>query len=182
MGFVACIEGGVLERQALLLFESIRLYTGRFRDCPIYALSPRAGHCVSDDARRRLGALGVHYSDALLNTECPQYGSANRVAAAAHIEETRRHEILVILDSDTLFLREPGAFILPRDSDIMARPVDLKGVSTAGPGDPGDAYWRDLCRCCGVEYERIPWGESFVDGQRIKAKTAGWWWRGEGLG
>ena len=89
VGFVACIEGGVLEAQALLLFESIRRYTDRFKDCAIYALSPRAGHAISTDTRRRLDDLRVHYSDTILNSECREYGSANRVAAAAHIEATR---------------------------------------------------------------------------------------------
>src|SRR5882762_6080827 len=80
-GFVACIEGGVLEAQALLLFESIRQYAGRFRDCPIYALSPRSGHAISESARYKLDKLRVTYIDEVLNTECPEYGSANRVAA-----------------------------------------------------------------------------------------------------
>ncbi len=173
VGFVACIEGGTLEGQALLLFESVRRYAGRFKDCPVYAHSPRAGHAVSSDARRRLDELGVHYSDEILNAACPQYGSANRVAAAAHVEETTAHEVLVVLDSDTLFLREPSEFILPRGTDVALRPVDLKGVSTTGGGDVCDAYWRDLCRCCGVAYEDVPWGESFVDGQRIKANYNG---------
>ena len=39
IGFVACIEGGVLEAQTLLLFESIRRHAGRFKDCALYALS-----------------------------------------------------------------------------------------------------------------------------------------------
>ena len=169
VGFVACIEGGVLEAQALLLFDSIRRYAGRFRDCPLYALSPRAGHAISTDARRRLDELGVVYVETILNTECPEYGSANRVAAAAHIEETRPHEILVILDSDTLFLREPSEFILPPDVDVAVRPVDLKGMSTVGPSDAFDIYWQDLCRCCCVDYDQLPWTESFVDRQRIKA-------------
>jgi len=39
--------------QALLLFESIRRYTGRFKDCAIYALSPRAGHAISIDIRKK---------------------------------------------------------------------------------------------------------------------------------
>ena len=52
VGFVACIESGVLEAQALLLFESIRRYTARFKDCAIYALSPRAGHAISTDTRK----------------------------------------------------------------------------------------------------------------------------------
>src|SRR6267142_1768804 len=86
VGFVACIEGGVLEAQALLLFESIRRYAGRFRDCAIYALSPRSGHSISESARYKLDKLRVSYIDAILNTECLEYGPANRVAAGAYIE------------------------------------------------------------------------------------------------
>jgi len=169
VGFVACIERGELERQALLLFESIRSYTGRFRDCAIYALSPRAGYAISENARRRLDALGVNYIDAVLNTECPENGPANRIAAAAYIEEKHPHEILVILDSDTLFLREPNAILLRPDVDVAVRPEACKGMGTTGPTDPFDGYWRDLCRCCGVDYEQIPWTESFADRRRIKA-------------
>ncbi len=172
-GFVACIEGGVLEAQTLLLFESIRRYAGRFRDCSLYALSPRTGHAISKNARRELDELGAEYVDTILNTDCPEYGSANRVAAAAHIEDQRRHEILVILDSDTLFLREPGEFVLPPDIDVAVRPVDIKGISTAGPKDSCDTYWRDLCRCGGIDYDEIPWSESFVDRRRIKANYNG---------
>jgi hypothetical protein len=173
VGFVACIEGSVLEAQALLLFESIRQYAGRFRDCPIYALSPRAGHGISRSTRNRLDELRVNYIDVILNTECREYGSANRVAAAAYVEDVYPHEILVILDSDTLFLREPDKILLPPDVDVAVRPVDLKGMCTNGPADPFDSYWRDLCRCCGVDYEGIPWSESFVDRQRIKATYNG---------
>jgi hypothetical protein len=173
LGFVACIEGGLLESQALLLFDSIRRYAGRFRSCPIYALSPRAGHSISRGGRRRLDALQVVYDDTVLNVDCPQYGSANRVAAAAHIERTRRHDILVVLDSDTLFLREPVEFVLDAEVDAAARPVDLKGISTSGREDTFDAYWRDLCRCCGVDYDAIPWRRSYVDGKHIKANYNG---------
>lgn len=169
VAFVACIENGSLESQALLLFDSIRRYGGSLKDSPIYALSPRAGHAISIDARKRLDALEVHFSDALLNTEVPEYGSANRVTAAAHIEDTRTHEILVILDSDTLFLREPCQLVLPPDVDVAVRPVDLKGISTSGPDDPCDAYWRALCRSAGIDYDVLPWNESFVDRNRIKA-------------
>jgi hypothetical protein len=173
LAFVACIEGGVLERQALLLFESIRRYAGRFSNSPIYALSPRAGHAISNSAHGELDRLGVTFNDKLLNTECTEYGSANRVAAAAYVEAVYPHEILVILDSDTLFLREPDKFVLPPEVDVAIRPVDVKGMCTTGPADPFDRYWRDLTRCCVVEYDAIPWIESFVDGQRIKASYNG---------
>jgi hypothetical protein len=173
VGFVACIERGVLEAQALILFESIRQYTGDFRDCSIYALSPRSGHGISKSARQKLDELSVNYIDVILNTECTKYGSANRVAAAAYVEQVHPHDILVILDSDTLFLREPNRILLPPEVDVALRPVDVKGMCTAGPADPFDIYWRELCRCCGVDYEEIAWTESFVDHHRIKASYNG---------
>ena len=175
VGFVACIERGVLEAQALLLFESIRRYTDRFKECAIYALSPRAGHEITIDTRRKLDDLHVHYIDTILNSECREYGSANRVAAAAHIEAPRRHEILVILDSDTLFLREPCEFLLAPDIDVALRPVDIKGMCTDGPQDGFDIYWQALCRCCGVDYDEIPWSETSIDRHRIKASYNGGW-------
>ena len=173
VGFVACIEGGILEAQTLLLFESIRRYAGRLNNCSLYALSPRAGHPISIAARGRLNDLGARYIDTVLNTECPEYGSANRVAAAAHIEDTCPHDILVILDSDTLFLREPSEFLLPPEIDVAVRPVDVKGISTTGPEDSFNTYWHDLCGCCGVDYDEIPWSESFIDRRRIKANYNG---------
>jgi hypothetical protein len=173
VGFVACIERGVLEDQALLLFESIRQYAGCFRDCSIYALSPRLGHTISQRTRRSLDELRVNYIDEVLNTECREYGSANRVAAAAYIEKVSSHQFLVILDSDTLFLREPEMVLLPSDVDVALRPVDVKGMCTTGPDDPFDRYWRDLCNCCGVDYDQIPFTESFIDHYRIKASYNG---------
>lgn len=173
LAFVACIEGGVLEAQALLLFESIRRYTGRFGGCDLYALSPRAGHLISAAARARLDSLGAHYVDEVLNTECPEYGSANRVAAAAYVEQKHPHDLLVVLDSDTLFIREPEEFDLAPGVDVAVRPVDVKGMCTKGWLDPADAYWRELCRLCGVDYEDVPWAESFVDRRRIKASYNG---------
>jgi hypothetical protein len=173
VGFVACIERGALEAQAILLFESIRQYGGRFRDCAIYALSPRTGYGIAESSRHQLDELRVTYIDEVLNTECLEYGSANRVAAAAHVERFYPHEILVILDSDTLFLRDPERIQLPADIDVAVRPVDIKGMCTTGPADPFDTYWRDLCFCCGVDYDEIPWTESFADQQRIKASYNG---------
>ena len=172
LAFVACIEAGTLERQALLLFESIRAF-GSLAECPIYALAPRAGLGVGRATRQRLEGWHVEYIDTVLNTECVGTGSTNRVAAAAHIEDTTRHEILVVLDSDTLLLREPDAFRLPPDVDVAVRPVDYKGICTTGPDDPYDDYWRRLCAICGVGYDEIPDVLSYVDQARVKASYNG---------
>ena len=79
----------------------------------------------------------------------------------------------MILDSDTLSCVKPSEFALPADVDVAVRPVDVKGMSTAGLSDSSDDYWQRLCRCCGVDYDQIPSTESFVDRQRIKANYNG---------
>jgi len=93
VGFVACIEGGVLEAQTLLLFESIRRYAGRFRDCSLYALS----HARGTQSQKTPGKDWMSWEQPtstefsirnVLNTDL-RIG----VAAAAHIEETRSHDI-----------------------------------------------------------------------------------------
>lgn len=163
----------MLEEQALTLFESIRLWSGAYSRSALYALSPRAGHAISARARRRLSALGVQYDATVLNTDCAEYGSANRVAAAAHVEARTAHDVLVVLDSDTLFLAEPAAFALGDGVEVAVRPVDVKGQSTAGPQDASDGYWRALCEIGGVAYDELPWSQASVDGARIRANYNG---------
>ena len=57
--------------------------------------------------------------------------------------------------------------------DVALRPVDIKGMCTDGPQDGFDIYWQALCRCCGVDYDEIPWSETFIDRHRIKASYNG---------
>lgn len=172
-GFVACIEGGMLEAQALLLFESVRAHGGPFRDAALYAYSPRPASPVSAGARRRLAALGVRHNEEELNRDCPRYGSANRVAAAAHAEAHTTHELLVVLDSDTLFLRPPLEFALASDVDAAVRPVDLKGMCTEGPGDPAEGYWRELAAVFGTDLDILPFTDTTVDRVRVRASYNG---------
>jgi hypothetical protein len=173
VAFVACIEAGPLARQTLRLFDSLRRFGGRFSGCPAYAVSPRPSHAIDRETRAALRALDVVHIEEHLNRDCPQYGSANRVAAAAHVEAHASHEILVVLDSDTLFLREPIELLLAHDVDAAVRPVDIKGMCSSGPDDPCDDYWQRLCRLADVDYAAIPWTHASVDGARIKASYNG---------
>jgi hypothetical protein len=173
IAFVACTEEGNLERQALRLFESIRLYTGRFRGCDIFAISPRPGYGASLRARHRFRELGVQHIDKPLNSTCPYYGSANRVAAGAYVESLGIHDVVVVLDSDTLFLREPTEFLLSDDVDIAMRPVDMQGICSEGREDARDVYWRTLCERFGASLEILPFIESTVDRKRLRASYNG---------
>lgn len=164
--FVLCIENNAIREQALLLCESIRRFGGCHRSAPILAVAPRPGLGIEADVRRRLDALGVEYAEHPLNQVCPEYASANRVFAAAWAEERVRTEWIAVLDSDTVFLDE---LELPADADVAVRPVDVKGIASAGPDDPREEYWRRLAEIQGVSLDCLPFISTTIDRRRIRA-------------
>lgn len=165
------VEAGALEYQATLLCESLRTFGGRYQNAPICAISPRPSRRPSREFARFAAEHAVEYLELALPNSCPEYGSANRIYASAHRAAHGQTEILVVVDSDTVFLREPD-FSLD-GADVAARPVDVKGICTTGPNDPFDPYWRRLCRLGGIDYERLPFVTATVDGERIKASYNG---------
>jgi hypothetical protein len=169
-GFVLCIENNAIRDQALLLCESIRRFGGKFRDSPILAFSPRPGLGVDQATVARLRELDVAYVDEPLNTRCPEYGSANRVFSAAWAESNLDSDFIVVLDSDTVFLDEPE---LPLSGDLAVRPADTKGSATRGPGDAFEEYWLALARLHGISLDRLPFLQTTIDGERIRASYNG---------
>ena len=114
--------------------------------------------------------LHVGYVDEPLNTTCPEYGSANRVYAAAWAEVHCDSDFVVVLDSDTVFLDQPD---LSLDADAIVRPVDSKGSATRGPGDPFEDYWAGLARLDGTSIESLPYVHATIGGERIRASYNG---------
>jgi len=168
--FVLCIENNAIREQAFLLCESIRQFGGRYRSAPILAVAPRPGLGIDENARNRLRLLDVEYVEEPLNRICPEYGSANRVFAAAWAEKRARSEWIVVLDSDTVFLHEPE---LPVNADVAVRPVDVKGAATQGPSDPFEDYWTRLADIQGVTLSCLPFIRTTICDQRIRASYNG---------
>ena len=169
--FVLCIENNAIRDQALLLIESIRAFAGRYRGAEILAIAPRPGLGIDDDTRTRLERLGATYYEAPLNTHGPQYAPANRVYAAAWAAETTAASTLIVLDSDTLFFDEPE--LLGAHLDAAARPVDVKGSTTAGPGDEFEPHWQALGRLAGFPIEGLPLVETTIDRAKVRASYNG---------
>jgi hypothetical protein len=169
--FVLCIENNAIRDQALLLIESIRTFCGRYSRAEILAVAPRPGLGVDNATRARLEKLGATYHEAPLNIHCTEYGSANRVYAAAWAAENSAADTLVVLDSDALFLGEPE--LLGEQFDVAARPVDIKGCTTAGPGDEFEPYWQALCGLSGFPIDRLPYVETTFDRAKVRASYNG---------
>jgi hypothetical protein len=168
--FVLCIENNAIRPQALLLCESIRRFAGRHRSAPIVAVAPRPGLGVDRATRARLSTLGVEYVEEPLNRVCPEYGSANRVFAAAWAERRASSDWMVVLDSDTIFLDEPE---LPPDADVAVRPVDMKGCASEGPDDPFEEYWTRLAEIRGVALDCLPFVHTTICDRRVRASYNG---------
>ena len=152
IGFVICVEGNVLGSQALLLCESLRRFGGEYRDCPIWAVSPRPELPPGDDVVAALIRLDVQVHRVPLNRTGSSYGPINRVVSAAWAETRIATPYLCVLDSDTVFLRAPQ-FV---QADAGVRPVDTKGTASGGPADPKDAYWAQICASAGIAIDRLP--------------------------
>jgi len=162
------VEAGVLEAQARLLTESIRLFAGAHSDARIIAISPRPARRPSRATIARLNALGAEYLELDIDSALPEYGTSWRVHAAAEIERRLPGGTLVVLDSDMFFAAEPDLAL--GACAVAARPVDMKGMCTTGPGDAFDPYWRKLCGVCDVDYDDIPFLTTTVD--RVAAKAS----------
>jgi hypothetical protein len=150
LAFVICVEPGPLEDQAVLLCRSIRRYAGRYRGAMIAAFQPRAGVVVPAATRDALDSLGVEFRDEPINTNYADCPYSNKIYASARAEQVLSEDVLVFLDSDSMFTGEPFELDLPAGVDGAALPVCNRRLGSLGPDDENDAYWRKLYELCGV--------------------------------
>jgi hypothetical protein len=132
LAFIACIEKGYLEGQALLLRRSIRKFAGRYSDAPIYTFQPRHGTEITQASLTELAELGVSHSSILLNSEHHANAYANKVFVSAYAEERLPEDILVFVDSDTVFVGEPVAFAFSCGIDAAVCPADSTPGTNCG--------------------------------------------------
>ncbi|MBK8501982.1 MAG: hypothetical protein IPL46_07135 [Saprospiraceae bacterium] len=169
--FMFIAEQGILESQALLLAESIRQFTGRYSDCDITVISPRKDKRPSKSHVKAFEKLGINYLPLDLKSPSPEYGTSFRVLASAFFERTSKADKLIVLDSDTIFVKTPLLDFF--STEVLARPVDVKGMCSSGTKDKMDLYWQQLCACCSVDYDKIPMIHTTVDQILIKASYNG---------
>lgn len=167
IAFIACAEKGYLEDQTKLLCRSIRQFAGRYRESSIYTFQPREGTAVAPETLASFQDLDVTHITETINTTYPNYPIGNKIFICAWAERNLSEDIIVFLDSDTMFCNEPEAFALPDDVVAAVRPVDKKGRGSKGEKDPNDEYWQLLYNLCGVNSR--PFVETTIYQERIRA-------------
>jgi hypothetical protein len=116
-----------------------------------------------------LAELGVRYVREPLNLTGNPYLPINRIVAGRWAERNVDAEYIVLLDTDTLFVRPPSF----ARADVGVRPVDAKGATSAGAHDPLDAYWSEMCALAGITPAALPYVTATVDGIRVRASYNG---------
>lgn len=164
--FVCCVEAGRLEGEALLLCQSLRRFGGRFATAPIVAYSPRARDPVPERTRAELQRLEVALVEDELNTDHVANPIANKLYAGADAESRFTEEVVVVLDSDAVFLGEPELLDLAPGTDAAVSAVGKVSEGTTGPGHENEGYWRGLYELAGVSDP--PWVETALRGTRIR--------------
>ena len=178
LAFIAIIEAGKLERQALLLIQSIRKFGGVFSNCEIWAVCPRAGNPLDPNVVRELGELDVKVLFAHLNVRNDDSelrhpklkGLLNKTYAAAFLEEQleSRVQTLVMMDSDTLIVDEPKELELSAGQSVAVRPVDR--VNVGSPYDEAASlFWREMYKASNADADAIWSVMPTIEKTRIRA-------------
>ncbi len=165
--FVVCIEAGRLEGEALLLCESLRRFGGEHAGAAVSAYRPRAGEGLDKATRARLDELDVELIEEPLNEAHAYYPIANKLHAAAHAEQHGSEEVVVLLDSDAVFVGDPAALELADTADAAVSPVGKAGDGSTGPGHRNEAYWQRLYELGGAAGR--PFGSTWLTGEPIRA-------------
>ena len=108
------------------------------------ALQPLRGGDLRAATARALERAGAELVRVPLWEDVPAYPIANKAFAAAWAEERATEDVVVFVDSDSFFAREPASLSLSKGSDAAVRPVNAKNIGTSGPGDPHHAFWSSL--------------------------------------
>ena len=155
LAFVICTEPGRLEKQSLILAESIRKFAGKLKDTPIYSFHPRKGTPIAKETIAGFESLAVNHQQLPLNIKYHDYYLANKPLVCAYAEQNIDTEILVFLDSDKCFFAEPKEFLLPDKYNVGLRVEYGRGIGSTGKSDVQDEYWQQLYRALGVKREQF---------------------------
>ncbi len=165
-----CIESGRLEPEVLLMVRSLRAFGGRFAQCPVLAIAPRAGPRVAASTRREFDQLGVRYVERALRHRFDWLGFANKPHAAVIADELATTKHVLWLDGDVLVVSEPSALDAPvqdaHDAHEVLACVEELGPVSSGAGDRFEPFWQALASGAGIDSQ--PFSSAGPSGKRIR--------------
>jgi hypothetical protein len=157
------------ETNALLMVESIRAFAGSLSQAPIWCFVPQYGKKLTARAVDRLTKLDATLMPYDIELEVARFFFAADIRAAGLAESTAtgKTDLLVWLNSNTIILKEPHAFILRDDKNMGYRPVHHTNVGSVYD-TPLDPFWTLVYNYCNVPEDRVFPMEAHIDGQNLR--------------
>jgi hypothetical protein len=162
---------GSPEAESVLLVKSLRAFGGRWRNSPIWVLVPNDVNSLSDAARQDLEKLEARLLPFKVEARTLDFIFGGKVVASAAAESLAegQADVLVWMDSDTVFLNEPEACILGEEKTLGCCPVMLKNISSLSD-EPLDPFWKAVYKGCRTPPENLFSLETLVDQVKIRAQ------------
>lgn len=142
---IICTENGYLEAMSKLLVYSIRQFGGILKDALIFSYKPRKGKALKKSTIVFFEKHNVNYIDLPLNKKYANYPLANKPIVCAHRENHSNADVLIFLDSDTVFFKYPVFWENINHGEVLIRPVDTSNIgSDKFFSSPNGNYWKRL--------------------------------------
>ncbi|MBN1564785.1 MAG: hypothetical protein JXA10_13140 [Anaerolineae bacterium] len=151
----ACMPANA--QQALVLIRSLRTFGGSLAQSPIWLMVPRGEQLFSHDDQAALTPQGVLVVPCDVDADARQFPFAAKVFAAALVEslaQTYQIKHLIWLDSDVLFIQEPGDLLIPAEKHLGYCPVHHRLIGSR-IDKPLDAFWSLVYETCAVPPDHV---------------------------
>jgi hypothetical protein len=140
--FAGFAEGAEQLSHMQVFVESVRKFAGRFRDAPVWIYIPEGSTEKYKKILEKISALHAEITESSAPDAAQEYYFSRKVFAAAEAEAKAANttEILAWLDEDTIILKEPNDFFLPKEKSLGYRPVMHQNIGSLY-SEPPDVFW-----------------------------------------
>lgn len=152
---VTAIEAGRIERQAVLMLQTLRAFGGPLRDVPVLACIGRKGPKLSPYTLKTLKDLNVELVHAEHLNQAPWFNYSNKIAAVRAAEAQCRSDYIAWLDADIFVAGTPDFLSLDPQVDFTAR-FEFTGPIVKDDDSRYHAFWKAACQLRDVEFDTIP--------------------------
>lgn len=167
MAIVMCVESPSDERSAVMLIKSIREFGGGLKDSPVYVFQNNAEENPCYELKKM---AGINVLPLEIDPAAKDYLFAAKVYACAQAEKLLlgKVENLVWFDNQCYVLASLDGLVLQDGKSVAMRPVHLVNNIGIDPNNPVDEFWGRIYKETGVDPQKVPTVETFVDGKKIR--------------
>jgi len=168
--FAVFIESDTQIPHVYYLAESIRDFGGRVKDAPIRLYVADYNNLDTAAIRQKFAPINVEVFSSGAPEEALRFYYAGKVYAAGLAERQLENsaEILIWMDDDTIFLREPSVFLLKPGISFAYRPIMHNRSGTLYGQEPGP-FWKRIYEKSNVKSESLFKMTTPADNQIVNA-------------